>query len=77
LENQRLLALDISLKETHSRWWGAHKEMIQDWYQCKRLLRIRFEAEQGKNTLQKYDGRGRLVKHIEKCRTKCRLTPPE
>jgi hypothetical protein len=35
LENQRLLALDIALKETPARWWGAHKETIQDWYQCK------------------------------------------
>jgi hypothetical protein len=35
LENQRLLALDIKLKETLSRWWGAHKDTIKDWYQCK------------------------------------------
>jgi hypothetical protein len=48
LENQRLLALDIALKETPARWWGTHKETIQDWYQCKRLLHIRFGAEQGK-----------------------------
>jgi hypothetical protein len=47
LENQRLLSLDISLKATPARWWGAHKETIQDWYQCKRLLCIRFGAEQG------------------------------
>jgi hypothetical protein len=57
LENQRLLALDIALKETPARWWGTHKEMIQDWYQCKRLLHIRFGTEQGNNTLQKYDGK--------------------
>ena len=25
LENQRFLALDISLKETPAIWWGAHK----------------------------------------------------
>jgi hypothetical protein len=30
LDNQRLLALDIALKETPTRWWGAHKKMIQD-----------------------------------------------
>jgi hypothetical protein len=35
LENQRLLALDIVLKATPARWWGVHKETIQDWYQCK------------------------------------------
>jgi hypothetical protein len=45
LENQRLLAMDISLKETLAIWLGAHKETIQDWYQCKRLLGIRFGTE--------------------------------
>jgi hypothetical protein len=35
LENKRLLSLDISLKATLGRWWGVHKETIQDWYQCK------------------------------------------
>jgi hypothetical protein len=47
LENQRLLSLDISLKETPARWWGMHKETIQDWYQCKRLLCIRFVQNRG------------------------------
>jgi hypothetical protein len=42
LEHQRLLYLDIALKATPVRWWGAHKETIQDWYQCKQLLRIIF-----------------------------------
>jgi hypothetical protein len=28
LENQRFLALDISLKYTPAIWWGAHKEII-------------------------------------------------
>jgi hypothetical protein len=33
LENQRLLALDIALKETLARWWGVRdKETIQDRY---------------------------------------------
>jgi hypothetical protein len=45
LENHRLLAMDISLKETHAIWWGAHKETVKDWYQCKRLLHIRFDIE--------------------------------
>jgi hypothetical protein len=55
-ENQRLLALDISLKAAPAIWWGAHKETVKDWYQCKRLLRIRFDTEQGSNELQRYDG---------------------
>jgi hypothetical protein len=35
LENHRLLALDLSLKATPAIWWGAHKEIITNWYQCK------------------------------------------
>jgi hypothetical protein len=77
LENQRLLALDITLKETPARWWGVHKETVKDWYQCKRLLCIRFGAEQGSNQLQRYDGQGTPEKHLEKCRTLWRMTPPE
>jgi hypothetical protein len=49
VESQRLLELDIALKATPARWWGAHKETIKDWYQCKRLLCIRFGAEQRSN----------------------------
>jgi hypothetical protein len=45
LENHRLLDLYTALKETLARWWGAHKEIVKDWYQCKQLLRIRFGAE--------------------------------
>jgi hypothetical protein len=37
LENKRLLALDIALKDTPTRWWGAHKETIKDWHHCKQL----------------------------------------
>jgi hypothetical protein len=42
LENQRLLSLDIALRTTPARWWGMHKKTVQDWYQCKKLLCIRF-----------------------------------
>jgi hypothetical protein len=48
LEKQRLLALDLSLKDKPARWWGTHKKSITNGYQCKRLLRIRFGAEQKK-----------------------------
>jgi hypothetical protein len=44
-KNQRLLALDITLKATPERWWGTHKETITYWYQCKRLMHIRFGVE--------------------------------
>jgi hypothetical protein len=56
LENQRLLSLDILLKETPARWWGEHKETVKDWYQCKRLLRIRFGAKKKIKMKWRYDG---------------------
>jgi hypothetical protein len=56
LENKRLLALDIALKETPARWWGAHKDTVKYWYECKWLLHIMFGVEQGSNQLKKYDG---------------------
>jgi hypothetical protein len=77
LEEQIILALDIVLKATPARWWSAHKETITDWYQCKWLLHIRFGAEQRRNQQQKYDGQGELVEYLEKCRTFCKMTPPE
>jgi hypothetical protein len=49
LDNQRLLSLDLALKATPARWWGAHKKTITNWYQCKQLLHIKFSVEQKKN----------------------------
>jgi len=46
LDSQRLLLLDITLRDTPARWWSAHKEVIQDLYQCKRLMCIRFGRSQ-------------------------------
>jgi hypothetical protein len=66
LENQRLLALDLALKATPTRWWGTHKETITDWYQCKRLLRIRFGAEHEYNKQQKYEGQEAPTEHLAK-----------
>jgi hypothetical protein len=53
--NYRLLSLYISLKDTLARWWGAHKEIVKDWYQCKRSMRITFGAEMTRNEMQRYD----------------------
>jgi hypothetical protein len=64
LENQRLLALELALKATPTRWWGAHKATITNWYQCKRLLRIRFSAAQKNSKQQKYEGLGTPAKHF-------------
>jgi hypothetical protein len=77
LENQRLLSLDIALKETPARWWGVHKEIVKDWYQCKRLLCTRFGVNQGSNKIQRYDGHGTPSEHLEKCITQWRMTPPK
>jgi hypothetical protein len=32
LESQILSMLDIALRDTPTRWWGAHKKVIQDRY---------------------------------------------
>jgi hypothetical protein len=50
---QRLLALDVTLKVTPTRWWVVHKDGIRDWQQCRRLLQVRFGTE-NEDTMQKY-----------------------
>jgi hypothetical protein len=30
-KQQRMLALDVFLKETPTRWWVAHREGMEDW----------------------------------------------
>jgi hypothetical protein len=59
VENQRFLALYISLKSTPARWWGTHKAKINNWFQFQRLLRIRFSVEQEKIYEEKYEGFGK------------------
>jgi hypothetical protein len=77
LENQRLLALDLALKATPARWWGAHKETITDWYQCKRLLHIRFGVEQTYNKQKKYERLGTPMEHLVECKMLWKMTPPK
>jgi hypothetical protein len=67
----------MALKETPTRWWGAHKEKINNWFQCKRLLCIRFGGEKEKRYLEKYDGIGEPKEYIEWCMVQWRLVPPE
>jgi hypothetical protein len=76
LENQILLALELALKATPTRWWGANKETITDWYQCKRLMCIRFRTEQENNNQHKYEGQEAPTKHLARCRTLWKMTPP-
>ena len=45
MENHILPTLDIYLKATLARGWCTHKNKINKWFQCKRLLHIRFCAE--------------------------------
>jgi hypothetical protein len=54
-EQKRILALDVVLKVTPSRWWDAHIEGIKDWSQCNRLIQIRFGIEE-ENIAYKYIG---------------------
>ena len=76
VENQILPVLDIALKATPSHWWGTHKEKINNWFQCKRLLRIRFGAEQENKILVKHDGFGKPKEHVDRCMVQWRLVPP-
>jgi hypothetical protein len=48
---------------------GIHKEKIHNWYQCKRLLRIRFDEEQEDRYVEKFDGMGQPREHVERCIT--------
>jgi len=41
-EHQRSLTLDVALREAPMRWWETHKEGIEDWQHCKRLMQIKF-----------------------------------
>jgi hypothetical protein len=58
MEKYRLIELDISLKDTPTRWWGTHKKNINNWFQCKRLLHIRFLTKQEHKFEEKYEGFG-------------------
>ena len=74
LEPQRLLALDVALKATLTKWWVAHKQSISEWSQCWWLLEIRF-CENMFYIGQKYTGLTNPVDHIENCRTTWKTSP--
>jgi hypothetical protein len=75
MENQILPSLDIALKYTPARWWGTHKEKINNWFQCKRLLSIRLGAEKDHKYEDKYEGFEQPKKHVEKCMVQWILLP--
>lgn len=41
-ECQRLLAMDIALRDTLVRWWGTHKKNIRTWKEFRRLIWVGF-----------------------------------
>jgi hypothetical protein len=75
VKNQRLPVFYISLKATPSHWWGTHKENINNWFQYKRILRIRFGEEKEKRALEKYDGFGQPGEHVGRCMVQRILVP--
>jgi hypothetical protein len=62
VESKRLPVLYIALKYTPTHWWGTHKEKINNWFQCKRLLCIRFSGEKE----HIYERFGQPKEHIDK-----------
>jgi len=66
VEQKRILALDASLRDTPARWWAAHKNSIQDWSQCKRLIKIRF-GETSEYVSGQYSGKTNPREHIITC----------
>jgi hypothetical protein len=75
-KQQRLLALDVVLKATPARWWAAHKEGMEDWLQCQRLMNVRLGIEL-ENNAQKYIGISNPTKHVEQCKNRWSSTLKE
>jgi hypothetical protein len=59
-----LLALDVVLKVTPTRWWVAHREGMKDWSQCRRLMHAIFGTEV-ENIAQRYTRESDPVDHVE------------
>ena len=41
-ENHHFQALDLALRATPARWWGAHKDSFDEWRDYKRIMRLWF-----------------------------------
>jgi len=41
-EHQRFDALKWALHVTPARWWGAHEGNFENWYDCRRMMQLRF-----------------------------------
>ena len=61
-----MVAIDLAVRATPTRWWHAHKENIASWDDLKRLMAIRFSHD--KECLrQKYKGESDPRSHIKIC----------
>jgi hypothetical protein len=63
-KQQILLELDVSLIATIEIWWETHKEWIEDWKHCKRMMQIIFGMEY---IMHKYTGMSDPKDHISEC----------
>ena len=60
---QRLLAMDETLKATSARWWGALKSNITYWIQCHTLMIACFSTQVEGCTVR-YTGRSCPKDHV-------------
>ena len=60
--------MDFVSKDTPTRWWGAHKEYISEWSQCRKLMEIIF-GEEISYIGRKYTQLTDHVEHIKYCHT--------
>jgi hypothetical protein len=77
VESHILPILDTYLKVTPSHLWGTHKEIINNWFQFKTLLCIRFDKEKEHRYQEKYDRIGQPKEHVDMCMVQWRLVPLE
>jgi hypothetical protein len=73
---QRMLALDESLKATPTRWWGTHKKNIVEWVQCHTLLTILF-LDQAEGCEVRYTSKSCPKDHMQNCEEAQRNIPKE
>jgi hypothetical protein len=64
------------LKTNLVRWWVAHKDVIRDWKQWKRLLQVRFKIE-NESIMPKYNGLSFPTNHITNCIVTWRSIPQQ
>jgi hypothetical protein len=66
-EQKMLLALDVVLKATPTRWWDAHNVGMKELLKCRILMQVRFGTKV-EHIAQRYTGESGPVDYVEKCR---------